>query len=89
MTNLVPNTNLSIHTQTNLLAGNRVEITMPDLLNLPVGTKLDVFVIIPQAANPQKISVFEMLKQAPTTKAFKTAHAVDEYLDHERNSWDG
>lgn len=88
MSNLAPNTNLSIHAQTNLLEGNRVEITMPDLPDLPVGTKLDVFVIIPQSASSQTLSVFEMLKQAPTTKTFKTADAVDEYLNHERNSWD-
>ncbi|MEM8638000.1 MAG: hypothetical protein AAGG51_04155 [Cyanobacteria bacterium P01_G01_bin.54] len=81
-------TDLSIHAQTELLEGNRVELTIPELPNLPVGTKLEVFVIIPQSPSPTKLSVFEMLQQAPPVNTFQTAEAVDQYLSDERGTWD-
>ncbi|MGB0562063.1 MAG: hypothetical protein ACPGVO_09700 [Spirulinaceae cyanobacterium] len=87
-TTQTPNTHLSIHAQTELLEGNRIEITMPELPNLPVGTKLEVLVIVPQSPSQPKLSVLEMLKQAPTANTFQTAQTVDNHINDERSTWD-
>ncbi|WP_272147290.1 hypothetical protein [Spirulina subsalsa] len=49
---------------------------------------LGTFAMLCQSDADQKQSVFAMLKQAPISNRFETADAVDDYLNHERNSWD-
>ncbi len=74
----------TLHIQTQVLEGNKIEIDDPHLI---VGETVEVFVVLP-VVKKQKISVKEIIKDLPGQQIFKTGEEVDLYLRQERESWD-
>ncbi len=73
--------------ETTVLPGNRVEFSAPEL---PVGAHVEVTVVVASQAVPARMSMIEFLKTLPRGPlVFKTPAEVDEYLQEERNAWDG
>lgn len=66
----------------------KVEITVPEL---QPGQHVTV-TIQPEQTTPEapeeRISMYDLIKDLPGGRLFKTAEAVDEYLRQERDSWD-
>jgi hypothetical protein len=78
----------TLHIETTVLPGNRVEFSAPEL---PEGAQVQVTVIVPvQSAPPtRRMSMLEFLKTLPPGPlVFKTPAEVDEYIQEERNAWD-
>lgn len=77
----------TLHIETTVLPGNRVEFSSPQL---PEGARIEVTVVVPpQPAPSRRMSMIEFLKTLPARPlVFKTAAEVDEYLQEERNAWD-
>ncbi|MBI2808405.1 MAG: hypothetical protein HYX68_25740 [Planctomycetes bacterium] len=74
----------TLHIETTVLPGNRVEFTAP---GLPEGTTVEV-TVVPKSAVP-RTSMLEYLKTLPLGPlVFKTPAEVDEYIQEERNAWD-
>ena len=55
---------------------------------LPVGTSVEVIVLLPQSIPNARRSILDVLTEAPGHLAFETAEEVDAYLKAERESWD-
>lgn len=71
--------------KTTVLPGGKIEITDAEL---PSGTPVDVFVVLPKSARAPRRSAIDVLETAPGHRAFKTAKEVDDYIREERESWD-
>lgn len=67
---------------TNVLPGNRVEITSPEFVE---GDEVEVLIF---PGDQSGRSVLDLLKSTPPPGGFKTAEEADEYLREERDSWD-
>ncbi|MFO0927621.1 MAG: hypothetical protein U0736_11370 [Gemmataceae bacterium] len=74
----------SLHFQTRILPGHRIELTSPDL---PEGSMATVLVVVPDPDSPKR-SLADILAGYPGGQLFRTAEEVDAYLRAERDAWD-
>lgn len=66
-------------------AGGKIEVVDAQL---PVGTSVEVIVLLPPANVPPRRSLIDVLADAPGHLAFQTAEEVDAYLRAERDAWE-
>lgn len=66
-------------------AGGKIEVVDAQL---PVGTSVEVIVLLPQPIPKARRSILDILTEAPGHLAFETAEEVDAYLRAERDAWD-
>lgn len=55
---------------------------------LPVGTPVEIIVLLPQGTPSPRRSILAVLADAPGHLAFQTADEVDAYLRAERDAWE-
>jgi len=65
--------------------GGKIEVVDAQL---PVGTSVEVIVLLPQTNPNVRRSILDILTEAPGHLAFETAAEVDAYLRAERDAWD-
>lgn len=65
--------------------GGKIEVIDAQL---PVGTSVEVIVLLPQSTPQARRSILDILADAPGHLAFETAEEVDAYLRAERDAWD-
>ncbi|MHC5610579.1 MAG: hypothetical protein ACYTXA_06060 [Nostoc sp.] len=70
---------------TKVLPGNKIEIKIPEA---EIGDSVDVFVILPEKAQPKRRSVLEIIEQSRRRHASRTAEDIDRQLQQERLSWE-
>jgi hypothetical protein len=76
---------ISLHTQTSVLPGGKIEITCPELA---AGESVEVIVLpSPKATHPRPSAV-DILAAAPGRRLFDTVQEVDDYIEQERSAWD-
>lgn len=75
----------ALHITTKVLPGNKIEVEIPDA---QIGDSVDVFVVLPEKAEPKKRSVIEILEEVHAKRPPKSAEEIDKYLQQERESWD-
>ena len=73
----------TLHLQTTVMPGGRIVIVDQGLAE---GETVDVFVT--KAPPTTKRSAIDILAKAPGHRIFKTADAVNVYLEAERKSWE-
>lgn len=65
--------------------GGKIEVVDAQL---PVGTPVEVIVLLPHSIPPPRRSILAVLAEAPGHLAFQTADEVDAYLGAERDAWE-
>ncbi len=70
---------------TKVLPGNKIEIQVPEA---QIGDSVDVFVVLPQKAEPKKRSVLDIIEESRKRHPSRTAEDIDRQLQEERESWD-
>ncbi|MBO3460719.1 hypothetical protein G7B40_035720 [Aetokthonos hydrillicola Thurmond2011] len=75
----------ALHITTKILPGNKIEIQVPEA---EIGDSVDVFVVLPQKAEPKRRSVLEIIEESRTRHPSRTAEDIDKQLREERSSWD-
>ncbi|MBD2725077.1 hypothetical protein H6G96_01740 [Nostoc sp. FACHB-892] len=70
---------------TKVLPGNKIEIEIPEA---EIGYSVDVFVILPEKAEPKHRSVLEIIEESRKRHPSRTAEDIDRQLQQERLSWD-
>lgn len=65
--------------------GGRIEVVDAQL---PVGTPVEVIVLLPQVVVTPRRSILAVLADAPGHLAFQTAEEVDAYLRSEHDAWE-
>ena len=65
-------------------SGGKIEIVDSQL---PIGTPVEVIILLPKAVSVSRRSILDVLAAAPGQLAFQTATDVDNYLRAERDSW--
>ncbi|MBW4694439.1 MAG: hypothetical protein KME27_22055 [Lyngbya sp. HA4199-MV5] len=74
----------ALHITTKVLPGNKIEIQIPPG---SIGEEVEVFVVL--SGSPSKrFAAIDILNQLSGQQQFKTAEAVDRYLQAERDSWE-
>ena len=77
--------NTTLHIETTVLTGHRVEFSAPEL---PEGATVEVTVVVPERPR-HLMSMLEFLKTLPPGPlGYASPAEVDAYLNEERNSWD-
>ena len=71
--------------KTTVLASGKVEISAPQL---PVGEDVEVIILLPQAAHPERRSALDILAETPGLRQLQTAEEVEDYLREERQGWE-
>lgn len=69
---------------TKVLPGNKIEIQIPPG---SIGEEVEVFVVL-SGSLPKKYAAIDILNQLSGQQQFKTAEAVDRYIQEERDSWE-
>jgi hypothetical protein len=77
----------TLHIQTTVLPGHRIELTAPEL---PEGTRVEVTVVYPPSTAPgRRMSMLEFVKTLPAgPRAFDTWDEYEKFLEEEKNSWE-
>ena len=75
----------ALHITTKVLPGNKIEINAPEL---PEGTSVEVFLVVPTPPNPPRRSALEIIDSLKGHRLFETAEEADRYLQEERDSWE-
>lgn len=76
----------TLHLQTTVLPGHRLEISNPQL---PEGATVAITVVVPEAAARPKMSMLEFLATLPEgPRAFATWEEYERHLQEEKDSWD-
>ncbi|MBW4451836.1 MAG: hypothetical protein KME55_03640 [Nostoc indistinguendum CM1-VF10] len=70
---------------TKVLPGNEIEIKIPEA---EIGDSVDVFVILPEKAEPKYRSVLDIIEESRRRHPSRTAEDIDRQLQEERLSWD-
>jgi hypothetical protein len=70
---------------TKVLPGNKIEIEIPEA---EIGDSVDVFVILPEKAEPKCRSVLDIIEESRRRHPSRTAEEIDRQLQEERSSWD-
>jgi hypothetical protein len=74
----------ALRIETKILCGHRLEIINPEL---PDGAEVQVIVVLPEKATPERRSMLEFLKSLPPGPLlFKTPQEADRYVREERDS---
>lgn len=76
---------VTIHINTMVLPGHRIEVASPEL---PQGRPAAVTVTVEDEERAPKRTIDEILAGYPGPFSFHTAEEVDAYLRAERDSWD-
>lgn len=72
--------------ETTILPGHRVEVSAPEL---PEGAKVEVIVVLPEQAEPGRLSMLEFLESLPPgPRAFKTWEEYEQHLREEKDAWE-
>ncbi|MFW9258046.1 hypothetical protein RRG12_04755 [Nostoc sp. CALU 546] len=71
---------------TKVLPGNKIEI---EILEAEIGDSVDVFVILPEKAEPKHRSVLDIIEESRRRHPSRTAEVIDRQLQEERLLWDG
>jgi hypothetical protein len=76
----------ALNIETTVLPGRRLEIGVPEL---PEGAKVEVFVVLRDAAQPERISVLEFVEYLPPgPHAFPTWEEYEKHLQEEKDAWE-
>ena len=76
----------TLRMETTVLPGHRLEVSAPEL---PEGAKVEVIVVLPEAAPAPFGSALEFLESLPPgPRAFKTWEEYERHLQEERDSWE-
>lgn len=75
----------AMHIKTRVLPGKKIEIVSPALVE---GEQVEVIVVFRSKSRGRR-SVLDVLAAVPPPGVFKTAEEADQYLERERESWDG
>jgi hypothetical protein len=76
----------ALHTTTKVLPGNKIEINAPEL---PEGTSVEVFLVLPVPPEPRHRSVLEFLDSLPAgPRSSKTWTEIEQRIQEERDSWE-
>jgi hypothetical protein len=76
----------ALHTTTKVLPGNKIEINAPEL---PEGTSVEVFLVLPVPPELQHRSVLEFLDSLPAgPRSSKTWTEIEQRIQEERDSWE-
>ena len=75
----------ALHLRNRIQPGNRLEIIDPQLRD---GASVEVFVVDEDTQEDERRSAWEIIRDLPGARLFKTAEEVDRYIEEERNSWD-
>lgn len=65
--------------------GGKIEVVDAQL---PVGTPVEIIVLLPQVPATPRRSILAVLADAPGQLAFQSAEEVDAYLRSERDAWE-
>lgn len=65
--------------------GGKIEIVDAQL---PVGSPVEVIILLPHSVGASRLSILDVLADAPGHLAFQTAAEVDEYGRAERDAWE-
>ncbi len=74
----------TLHVQTTVLPGHRIEIESPEL---PEGAAATVLIVLNGQEGPKR-PFWEVVGAYPGGELFRTAEEVDAYLREERDSWE-
>jgi len=76
----------TLHIETTVLPGNRVEVCAPEL---PEGARVEVTVVVPQQPSPMHASAYEYLQSLPPgPRAFDTWEEYEDFLRKEKDAWE-
>lgn len=76
----------TLHLETTILPGHRLEISDPQL---PEGAQVAVTVVVPEKATPPRMSMLDFLATLPPGPlVFKTPEDADRCIQEERDSWE-
>ncbi len=76
---------VALHIKTEVLPGNKIEITEPNLI---VGDSVDVLVMTEQVLPSKRESIIEMITQIRSQiTSFKTSEQIDQEIQEIKNSW--
>ncbi len=78
----------TLHIETTVLPGNRVEFSAPEL---PEGAHVEVTVVVPAQSVPptRRMSMLEFVKTLPPgPRAFETWEEYEKFLQEEKDSWE-
>ncbi|MBW4666698.1 MAG: hypothetical protein KME60_04455 [Cyanomargarita calcarea GSE-NOS-MK-12-04C] len=75
----------TLHITTKVLPGNKIEIQVPEA---QIGDSVDVFVVLPEKAEPKRRSVLDIIEESRKRHPSRTAEDIDRQLQEERESWD-
>lgn len=77
---------LALHIQTQVLHGHKIEI---EDVNLPEGDKVDVFVILSSSDSSNRSSTVNLIEEIRSKQSsFRSAEAINQQLQEEKNSWE-
>lgn len=76
----------ALRLETTVLPGHRLEISAPEL---PEGAKVEVIVVLPEQAQPRRMSMLEFIESLPPgPRAFPTWEEYEKHLQEEKDSWE-
>jgi hypothetical protein len=76
----------ALRTETTILPGHRLEITVPEL---PEGARVEVIVVLPDKPTPRFASALDFLESLPPgPRAFKTWEEYERHLREEKDAWE-
>jgi hypothetical protein len=75
----------ALHITTKILPGNKIEIQVPEA---EIGDSVDVFVVLPEKAEPKKRSALDIIEESRRRQPSRTIEEIDRQLQEERLSWD-
>ena len=79
----------ALRIETQVLPGNKIEITLPsDEIPKAVGQTVEVIVILPNPPKLMRQNVLEWIEQARSKHPSKTAQEINRDIQAERDSWD-
>ncbi len=70
---------------TRVLPGGKIEFTNNQL---PAGQEVDVVVLFPTENNAPRVSLLDVLADAPGGLVFRSAEEVDAHIKEERDAWE-
>jgi hypothetical protein len=75
----------TLQTQTTVLPGHRIEVSIPEL---PEGTCVDVLIMPASKPAPARRSALEIIQSLHGHRLFQTPEQVCLHLQQERDAWD-
>ncbi|MBN3947844.1 MAG: hypothetical protein HWQ38_15830 [Nostoc sp. NMS7] len=75
----------ALRIRTKVLPGNKIEIEIPEA---EIGDSVDVFVILPEKAEPKHRSILDIIEESRRRHPSRTAEDIDRQLQEERLLWD-